>query len=175
MGKVLKPYGKATDFSFGQPGSTAGTQHFSVKQKLRCSMLAKRAITTAQAGGKRLTIDTPLFADIDCSARYFKASGRVLHTFIATRGRAGGPWICARGRRTDVYEELPWVQGFHPRQLDFEGAGITRSQAGGMLGNAMSLNVVERLLCEAFWCAGLSSKRPVDRWANQSVPIGPHP
>ena len=42
-------------------------------------------------------------------------------------------------------------------------------QVGAALGDAMSQNVLERVLGRLLWCAGLLKKQPVDRWAAASA------
>ena len=86
------------------------------------------------------------------------------------RSASFGIWISSRGRRIQL-DELFRLQGIDSRDVDWEGAGVWRSQMGSMLGNAMSLNVCERVLGNLLWSAGLVRMRPVDRWAANSVII----
>ncbi len=78
-----------------------------------------------------------------------------------------------QGAVAQKFSRLPWVQGFDPAELGFVEAGISAPQAGHMLGNAMSLNIVERVLARASWCTGLTSTMPKDRWEDMSVQVGP--
>ena len=111
-----------------------------------------------------MRINRPVFCDIDCTANYKRVSSRVMHTLTLARGMAGGPWVVPRGRRTDL-EELCWVQGLNPgKDIDFAAAGVSDRQAGRMLGNAMSMDIVERLLIRGCSAAGLISHEPLDPW-----------
>ncbi len=45
-------------------------------------------------------------------------------------------------------------------------AGLSKQQVGHMLGNAMSVNVLGRILPRALHAAGLIEKLPRDPWAS---------
>ena len=47
--------------------------------------------------------------------------------------------------------------------MGFEAVGMARTAAGKALGNAMSQNVLERLLPRVAFAAGLIQKLPADR------------
>ena len=71
-------------------------------------------------------------------------------------------------------EELCWVQGIDSADMQFKEAGVSDSQAGGMLGNSMSRNVVERILIRAAFSVGLVISLPLDRWEDRKSKPGPH-
>jgi len=79
-----------------------------------------------------------------------------------TKSRARGFWLTSRGRRMTLDEQLR-VQGM---QRSFKQV-VSDRVLGGQIGNAMSQNVVERLLIQLLPAAGLISKeQPLhDRWA----------
>lgn len=79
-----------------------------------------------------------------------------------TRRRGGGHWITSRGRCMNVDEQLR-CQGM---ERCFKQV-ISDLQLGGQIGNAMSQNVIERLLVKLLPAAGLvpTRRRLVDRWA----------
>ena len=57
------------------------------------------------------------------------------------------------------------LQGYnnHPRKVPYKIA-VSDRQLGLILGNAMSVNVLERILVRALRAAGLTAVRLVDRW-----------
>ena len=92
----------------------------------------------------------PWILDCDSSADRSKASCQI--SPCLTRSRGQGHWVSNRGRRMNVSEILrlqgwmgPFVQVGSPLQL------------GRMLGNAMSVNVLQRLYSSLLpaigWCA----------------------
>lgn len=62
--------------------------------------------------------------------------------------------------------ELFRLQGYNADTCaDWQATtGCTDRAFGIMLGNTLSVNVVERLLCEALWASGLVIEQPRDRW-----------
>ena len=80
-----------------------------------------------------------------------------------TRGRAGsgGHWVSTRGRLLTI-EEMLALQGM---RADVHRKGISDRQVGYMIGNSMSINVLERLLLRLLPSVGLLPERPHDRWA----------
>ena len=94
--------------------------------------------------------------------------GRVPHGMrgqspCLTRGRAGagGHWVSSRSRLLTVQEMLI-LQGM---AANVRRAGISDRQLGLMIGNAMSVNVLERLLVRLLPGVGLLRERLHDRWA----------
>jgi len=79
-----------------------------------------------------------------------------------TKSRAGGHWLTNRGRTMNLREMLR-CQGMEKcfKQV------VTDRQLGAQIGNAMSQNVLERLMIQVLPAAGLVSptRRLVDRWA----------
>ena len=56
------------------------------------------------------------------------------------------------------------MQGFAPGSIDWEAAGVSRTAAGTMLGNAMSCNILERLLPRVLFAIGISPPWVADPW-----------
>ena len=54
------------------------------------------------------------------------------------------------------------LQGMPSSRLDYNA--VSDNAIRFMIGNAFSLNVVERILCRALYCTGLVDHRLVDRW-----------
>eukprot|EP00974_Lingulodinium_polyedra_P048161 4623501-Lingulodinium_polyedra.AAC.1 len=111
---------------------------------------------------------TPVFVDVGCSPRFAVSRVRMLPCLSATRGASFQIWVSNRGRRIHL-DELFRLQGIEPKDYAWEAAGVTAAQMGKMLGNAMSLNMCERILGRLIWCAGLVDRKPRDRWAQDTV------
>jgi DNA-cytosine methyltransferase len=82
-----------------------------------------------------------------------------------TKSRPKGHWITSRGRTMNL-DEMLRCQGMERCFTQL----TTDRQLGIMIGNAMSQNVLERLLIRVLPAAGLALGRPlVDRWAAATV------
>lgn len=99
--------------------------------------------------------------DVDASARFRSC----MHDKVMcmTRSRSGGHWVTSRGRRMTLREMMA-LQGM---DIDSFNQVVTDRQLGCQIGNAMSQNVVERILLRLLPAAGLvpAEKRLVDRWS----------
>eukprot|EP00959_Pyramimonas_sp_CCMP1952_P426793 8938826-Pyramimonas_sp.AAC.1 len=93
----------------------------------------------------------------------------MLPCMTATRAMAMDWWVSPRGGRITI-QELFAFQGFRPESYKkWSKLGITDRQIAKMLGNSMSVCVIERVLVEALWAAGLVTEKPVDRWAPRNT------
>jgi len=83
-----------------------------------------------------------------------------------TKRRAAGHWISSRGRPMNL-DEMLRCQGM---ERCFKQV-VSNRQLGGQIGNAMSQNVIERLLIKVLPAAGLVSpgRRLVDHWARSNA------
>jgi len=79
-----------------------------------------------------------------------------------TKSRASGHWVTSRGRAMNL-DEMLRCQGM---ERSFKQV-VSDLQLGAQIGNAMSQNVIERILIKVLPAAGLVSpcRRLVDRWA----------
>ena len=77
-----------------------------------------------------------------------------------TKGQVGGFWMTDRGRRMNV-NEMMRLQGMGPTKFNLE---VTERQPAEQLGNAMSLNVLERIMFGLIPAAGLGVTEGEDRW-----------
>jgi DNA (cytosine-5)-methyltransferase 1 len=91
----------------------------------------------------------PWIIDCDGSLAFAKAFPGVAPCI--TRSRYMGHWVTSMGRRMNLPEALR-MQGFDD---DFENP-VSERQLRMMLGNGMSLNVLERIFCSLLPAAGLS-------------------
>ena len=89
-----------------------------------------------------------------------------------TFSRGAGFWITNRGRRALKVEMLR-LQGINPRTFN---ACVPDSVVGAQIGNAMSVNIVERVLCRMLPTVGLVPHGAIkDPWIEQvddTVPSG---
>jgi len=83
-------------------------------------------------------------------------------TMCMTKSRPLGFWVTSRGRRMNK-DEMLRCQGM---ERSFEQV-VRDSALGAQIGNAMSQNIIERLLCRLLPAAGLvqPTQRLYDRWA----------
>ena len=115
---------------------------------------------------------TPICVDAGASDGW--STSKVDHTMTLTRSHCGSRsyWLTSAGRYLDV-EDFARLQGFDPAWLDSEGAQVSATAAGHMLGNAMSINVLEFVLPGLLFSANLISQAMLDdmmrrvkrRWA----------
>jgi DNA (cytosine-5)-methyltransferase 1 len=97
---------------------------------------------------------------IDCDSSALRSRGCHDVSPCLTRSRGAGHWLTNRGRRMTVGEMLR-LQGWDG---PFDRV-VSDRQLGQQLGNAMSVNVIERVLCNLLPAAGLwPSDLLNDRW-----------
>lgn len=129
------------------PPKTNKTAHKNVKQVLK-SLKGKGPLKNTYV------------IDLDASVRF--RSVMKDRTMCMTKSRASGFWVTTRGRRMTV-DEMLRCQGM---ERCFKQVVSDRA-LGAQIGNAMSQNIIERLLIRLLPAAGLVSKEyPLhDRWA----------
>ena len=80
----------------------------------------------------------------------------------ATRASNGGHWVTSRGRRM-YQDEMQTIMGITPGRLSSDG--VSDRQFQHMLGNAMAVNVLERIFVRLLPAVGLvHSSALIDRW-----------
>ena len=83
-----------------------------------------------------------------------------------TRSRSTGHWLTSRHRKMSL-DEMLRLQGIVPGQFKFD---LPDKKVGQLIGNAMSVNVVERIIKRALEAADLIPQgNTVDRWENGSA------
>ena len=80
-----------------------------------------------------------------------------------SRGRSGGFWLAKQKRHMTIIEMMK-LQGIRPPTVEGWSAFLSDSAMGAALGNAMSVNVLERLVPKALKAAGLIPDFE-DKWA----------
>ena len=84
----------------------------------------------------------------------------------ASRGKSGG-FFCTALRRRLTPEECLRFQGFKMTRKTWEKHGLTACEMGGAAGNAMSVNVVQRILVNLLRATDLC-RDVEDPWVNQN-------
>ncbi len=88
-----------------------------------------------------------------------------MHHFA--RGKSGGFLLMKRGfKRWTTMQELAKLQGSDLDYLDV--SCVKKKQLGGMIGNAMSRNVLDRLVPRLLFAIGRPNQLPTDPWATKS-------
>ena len=93
---------------------------------------------------------TTYVMDIDSSSGRSKAMAGC--SPCMTRSRYKGHWLSTRGRRMNI-DEMLRLQGFQPSQFR---TVVLSSELGKQCGNAMSVNVLERVLAKLLPAARLA-------------------
>ena len=109
----------------------------------------------------------PCFVDVDCSDggwRSWRASESM--TLTATRCKMGGWYVSTLKRRLDM-EEMLRFQGWSKHFMGDMGA-LADGQILHAVGNAMSCNVLERLLPRLAYVTGVVKEKPLDAWKSKS-------
>eukprot|EP00931_Biecheleriopsis_adriatica_P081452 TRINITY_DN5477_c0_g1_i1.p1 TRINITY_DN5477_c0_g1~~TRINITY_DN5477_c0_g1_i1.p1 ORF type:complete len:404 (+),score=70.21 TRINITY_DN5477_c0_g1_i1:86-1213(+) len=132
------------------------------KSKLQCSNV-KRVLKQLTAAGKKPLTKT-FVVDHNSSPKFCSW----MHDKVKcmTKSRPGGHWVTSRGRAMNL-DEMLRCQGM---ERSFKQV-VSNSQLGAQIGNAMSQNVIERLMLKVLPAAGLVSyrRRLVDRWQNSAA------
>jgi DNA (cytosine-5)-methyltransferase 1 len=124
----------------------------------------KRTMEDLAARGERPLLKTFVIDHGSSAKRCSVVEDKVM---CMTKSRAAGHWVTSRGRQMNL-DEMLRCQGM---ERCFKQV-TTNRQLGIMIGNAMSQNVLERLLIKVLPAAGLALGRPlVDRWAAGKVEL----
>mmetsp|Transcript_79051 Transcript_79051/g.256372 ORF Transcript_79051/g.256372 Transcript_79051/m.256372 type:complete len:399 (+) Transcript_79051:59-1255(+) len=148
--KFLKPRKGKVDATCLPPKS-AGTAYRNVKAVYKMLLAAGHNPYTE-----------PWIVDIDSSEDRMKFMYDV--TPCLTCSRAQGHWVTNRGRRLTKVEQMR-LQAIRTPAEGFKVV-VSDSQLGRQIGNAMSVNILERLLVRILPAAGLALAGSLkDRWA----------
>lgn len=102
--------------------------------------------------------------DVDSSTPRSKAVKDISPCITCSRG--SGHWVSTRNRRF-TKDEMMRLQGMAPSAFKI---CVSEAQLGRQLGNAMSVNVLERLLVKLLPAAGLAKQGSLeDRWETGSA------
>jgi len=105
---------------------------------------------------------------VDCDSTFKFMSYNKTHSLCITTRRPSGHWITNRGRYMTTGEMMGF-QGMWKPQEGFKVA-VSLPQLGKQVGNAMSVNVLERIFVRVLPAAGLvPAKKLHDRWEAAAV------
>lgn len=128
---------------------------------------AKKNIDLADAWGVVDASAGPSFASamLGCSPCLTKS-----------RGGSGGHYLAKLGRYMNIYE-IGGLQGIPKAWVDdmLEACPDDEGVVGRAFGDAMSMNVLMRVLPRALWAVGLIESLPPDVWATASTSVGQMP
>ena len=130
----------------------------------RLAPSTRRNLESADTQIRNLGLDptkAAIAVDVDASARHMTWDSGVLPCL--TRSRYRGHWISNKNRRTTIQEMLCF-QGITPSSIR---QSCSDNELGKMVGNSMSVNVIERVLFHLFTQVGILSSVDdvnVDRW-----------
>ena len=129
----------------------------------------KRNFKKAMQGCKENNIDPMseyVFVDVDAGKKFGQWKLDVLPCLTASRGKRGG-FFCTALRRRLTPEECLRFQGFKMTRKTWEKHGLTACEMGEAAGNAMSVNVVQRILVNLLRATDLC-RDVEDPWVNQN-------
>ena len=129
--------------------------------------ILKKAYAQAREFGLNPT-QTTIAVDVDASLRHMTWDSGVLPCL--TRSRYRGHWISTKNRRTTIKEMLAF-QGIVPNSIR---QTCSDNELGKMVGNSMSVNVIERILFTLLMQIGVLSgvdDTNVDRWKHLPLSI----
>jgi DNA (cytosine-5)-methyltransferase 1 len=133
--------------TFGRQNATAKTNITEAKNRIN-------------AAGQHQPLDTPYI--VDCDASRSKSKYTFDYSPCITRSRGNGHWITNRQRRFSK-PEMFRLQGMDHSQFT---QVVSDTALGHQIGNAMSVNVIERVLRSSLRAAGLSKQDMPDRWGS---------
>jgi len=150
----LDPPGKLKPTKRLLPPKSSSTAHTNVRKALE---------ELSKLGRKPL--QTTYIVDCDSSPNRMKYMKEVCPCLTCSRSR--GHWVTSRGRRLNTAEMMR-LQGMRPEKIK---KAVSTNQLGVQIGNAMSVNVLERLFVKALPAAGLVAHDALkDRWASGKTP-----
>lgn len=138
------------------------------------SKTAKRNVDWAKDYANKLGYNVKkdiIFVDIDASQAYRHLTRDLCPCLTKSRGRCGGYYLMHAQRRMSL-DDIMRLQGFNPK--DLAASSLQKTALGAALGNAMSVNILERLLPRVCYSAGLvASLNGKDKWTNPDYnPLG---
>mgnify|MGYP006875438346 FL=1 len=139
------------------------------RERRRARDLVKRTYRTCMANKVDPRREV-VFTDIGSSKRFLTYGVGVFPCITHGRAAELGWWASVVGRAVTQIE-LFRFQGLDDGDIDLTKLEITKPKVSArdvnrMIGNTMSLNVLERVLARCLWSAGLIAQRPVDRWVS---------
>ena len=112
-------------------------------------------------------IKVTCFIDVDAGPNFAKWKDQECMCLTHSRAKTGGYYLTTHKRRTST-EEMCRLQGLNPSDVPWVQGGMARTTFNGALGNAMSANVLERLLPRVLQAAGIIETTDwTDKWSQE--------
>lgn len=156
------PCATAEDLLAPRKGRPDAKHDLPDKKSAGARMRTKLGLKRIQAKGSD-PLKECFFIDVDSSANRMPIMKNVSPCMI--RSRCKGFWLSNRGRRATKAEMMA-LQGM--TTAGFKNV-VSDNQLGMLIGNSMSVNVLERIFCRLLPAAGLVAADAVlDRWATKA-------
>lgn len=127
---------------------------------------AKRNIRQAQKRVKKMQpTSQPVIVDAAAGKNYFNMMVGIFSCLTKARGGERGFYLLDRSRFLSVFEQ-GMLQGWHPKWIKMLLKTCnSKPHLGKAFGDAMSLNILQRVLPRMLHCVGLLAELPDDKWA----------
>ena len=103
--------------------------------------------------------DSRIIVDIRASKGFAHYTVNGMPTITSTRAVARAWWVADLGRQIST-KEILFLQGFEADAIDYKSAGVSDQRIYHMTGNAMSANILERLLPKVLDAVGIFPSSP---------------
>ena len=131
---------------------------------------AKARISEALNAVSKARLKGPVFIDVESSDQFKHWKTNCSPCITKSRATSGGYYISTLERRMTT-TEMARLQGFGSWPIDQYKIHCSKTKINGAIGNAMSCNVLERILPRAFWACGLINHIPSDPWENKKYVV----
>jgi len=119
--------------------------------------LVLNALKKIALQGKELHVGNLIVVELGCTPKFCTHRINEFPSITATRASSCDWWVVNLGRRVTLIE-LMQLQGLNPSEFPYHNI-VSHKRFGHMIGNAMSANVLERLLPVALASVGLHPQR----------------
>ena len=129
-------------------------------------LVEKALIKISVSDGAEALRHNTIVVDIGSSPNWLNYRTNSFPTVTRSRGRCAAYWVIINGigAKCDCYDLLA-IQGFNPNAFKNFNNVVSKQQIGAMAGNAMSCNVLERLLPAVLDSVGIHASNPKpDLW-----------
>lgn len=134
-----------------------------VRQQELTTDTQKTALKAAKKKLKKKGIDSSMvnaFVDVGATPKWSSAMVGTCPCLTSSRCKMGGHYSTV-AKRMLTRKEMLRLQGIPPNRFNYKTAGVKEDDLKFAVANAMSTNVLMRLLPDALWAAGLLEKKIV--------------
>ena len=105
----------------------------------------------------------PIFVDVGSSTKWSHWKEGTCLCITKARGSNGGHYVSTHNRKMSI-DELFRFQGIRPDDVPWKESQISATNIGGAIGNAMSANVLMRLVPRVLLVVGIIPAMPLDKF-----------